>query len=129
MEDLGRILHLLHTVRSASYLSSVDSTIHKISLALKNHHAYSAGAKFINAGKVAIAMEVICISESESSKLCADLNSRGDPPPLGAAQGIYMSSTAQTSFSGTWMPTGTQLVSQEQSEEEKEADFGQGAWA
>ena len=33
-----------------------------------------------------------------------------------------MSSTAQTSFSGTWMPTVTELVSQNQSEEE-EADF------
>ena len=70
-------------------------------------------------------MEVMCVSESESSKVCAELNSRGDPPPLGAAQGIYMSSTAQTSFSGTWMPTGTQLVSQNQSEEEEEADFGE----
>ena len=36
-----------------------------------------------------------------------------------------MFSTAQTSFSGTWMPTGTQLVSQNQSEEEEEADFGE----
>ena len=75
--------------------------------------------------KLAVAMEVMCVSESESSKVCAELNSRGDPPPLGAAQGIYMSSTAQTSFSGTWMPTGTQLVSQNQSEEEEEADFGE----
>ena len=63
MEDLGRkikILHLLHTVRSASYLSSVDSTTYKISLALKNHRAYSAGAKFINAGGKWLSMEVIC---------------------------------------------------------------------
>ena len=51
------------------------------------------------------------------------MNSRSDPPPVGAAQEIYMSSIVQTSFSGTWMPTGTQLVSQNQSEEE--ADFGE----
>jgi hypothetical protein len=64
-------------------------------------------------------MEVICVSESESSKLCAELNSKGDPPRLGSAQGIFMSSTAQTSFSGTWMPAGTQLVQSESGDVEE----------
>lgn len=51
-------------------------------------------------------VDVLCVSESDSSKTSTGVRNRSFFPPLGAAQGVFLTSNTQTSFSGTWSPSG-----------------------
>ena len=70
-------------------------------------------------------LEIDCMA-GNSQGICENLRMRnaaksafrGDPPPLGAAQGIYMSSTVQWDMNANRNSIGI-------SEEEEEADFGE----
>ena len=50
----------------------------------------------------------MCVSEAESSKICAEVrSSKSGFPPTGSAQGVFITSKDQTAFSGAW-PAETQ---------------------